>query len=680
MTALPELAALAGIAIHWTDAFGTPCEVAPDTLRQVLGALGIPCGDQHAINDAAEALRRPPGLPPLLTADAGGLLLLPEGEGACEIALTGGGTQLERVVTPAGAAVRVPNQPGYHALRIDGVQTMLAIAPPRAPDVANLTGRPRAFGVAAQLYALRQPGDGGIGDCSGLRAAVRALGAAGADALALSPTHALFAAEPGRASPYAPSSRLALNPLLADPVPLFGEAACAAAWQHADQAGQRQAWEEDALIDWPRAAAARYAMLRALFGALPGHKSVQSAFGAWAETSPEALREHAVFEALHATHRAEKWDWRGWPASLRDPAGPAVAAFAASHSLEVEFHLFCQFLAAHSLGGTQAEARHAGMGIGLIADLAIGMDPAGSQAWSRPSDLLTGLSVGAPPDQLNRDGQGWGLTTFSPTALRATGYAPFLATLRAALRHAGGLRIDHVMGLRRLWLVPDGASPTEGAYLDMPATDLLRLVALEAHLHGALVIGEDLGTVPDGFREALAGRGILGMRVLPFERDARGRFLPPDGWQKDALAMTSTHDMQPIAGWWRGTDLGWQARLAGEMAPCPAALAARQADRTALWQAARDAGLTEAARPPPYRPQPAVDAAIAYVAATPAVLAIVPVEDLLGLEEAPNLPGTTDEHPNWRRRLPEPLSAALAHPNVAARLATLRRRTVPEPA
>jgi len=344
------------------------------------------------------------------------------------------------------------------------------------------------------------------------------------------------------------------------------------------------------------------------------------------------------------------------------------------------------------------------MGIGLIADLAVGMDSSGSQAWSRPQDILEGLTVGAPPDLLNRDGQGWGLTTFSPAALKASGFEPFLATLRAAMRHAGGVRIDHVMALRRLWVVPDGVPPSEGAYLDYPLIDFLRLVAIESHASGAVVVGEDLGTVPAGFRETLSGRGILGMRLLPFEQNAQGDFLPPDAWQPDALAMTSTHDLPPIAGWWIGRDLEWRARLRGDAqsgcaaeafpaaafpaaalqapdlqapapeAPSPQAIHERQVECSRFWNAAVTAGLAAGPTPDSAHPDDAVDAAIAYVAACPCALAIVPMEDLLGLCEAPNLPGTVDVHPNWRRRLDVPIAEALAAPRVAARLAILNRR------
>ena len=227
------------------------------------------------------------------------------------------------------------------------------------------------------------------------------------------------------------------------------------------------------------------------------------------------LREHALFEALHARHSG---NWSDWQEGWRHPGDTAIAAYLDSEAATVRYHLFLQWLTARSFAAAQTAARAAGMRIGLIGDLAIGMDRAGSHAWARQSDLLLGLSVGAPPDIFNPRGQDWGLTGFSPQALVARGFEPFLATLRAALRHAGGVRIDHIMGLMRLWLVPRGAPASEGAYLAYPVEDLLRLLALELHRHRAVVIGEDLGTVPPGFRARLRRAGIAGMDVLWFER------------------------------------------------------------------------------------------------------------------------------------------------------------------
>src|SRR5262249_8961576 len=280
-----------------------------------------------------------------------------------------------------------------------------------------------------------------------------------------------------------------------------------------------------------------------------------------------------------------------------------------------------------------------------------GMDSSGSHAWSRQQDILVGLEVGAPPDPFNSLGQNWGLTAFSPRALAAGGFAPFIATLRAGMRNAGGLRIDHVMSLTRLWLIPEGAKPDEGAYLAYPLDDLMRLAALESWRHRAIVIGEDLGTVPAGFRERLAQTGIAGMRVLWFERED-GRFRRPDNWDRSAIAVTTTHDLPPVAGWWRGADIEARAVLGILGEPAARARRARQKERSALGRAFRAARASSGRGPAAETPAPAIDGAVGFVARTPAPLALVPLEDALGTAEQPNMPGTIDEHPNWRRRTP----------------------------
>ena len=310
------------------------------------------------------------------------------------------------------------------------------------------------------------------------------------------------------------------------------------------------------------------------------------------------------------------------------------------------------------------------MRIGLISDLAIGMDRGGSHAWARQNDLLLGLNIGAPPDAFNPRGQDWGLTSFSPQALIARGFEPFLATLRAAMRHAGGARIDHAMGLMRLWLIPDGAPPADGAYLSYPLDDLLRLVALESHRHRAIVIGEDLGTVAPEFRDRMAEVGISGMDVLWFQRDKK-RFLPPSKWRGDAVAMTSTHDLPTVAGWWNGSDITTREKL-GLVPDAAAERKKRAADRKKLWKAFKKAKVTKRDPPPPEETEPAADSAVRFVAKAAAPLALIPVEDMLGLSEQPNLPGTVDEHPNWRRRYDPPASNILDTPQAQRRLKGLR--------
>jgi len=301
------------------------------------------------------------------------------------------------------------------------------------------------------------------------------------------------------------------------------------------------------------------------------------------------------------------------------------------------------------------------------------MDSSGSHAWSRQSDILVGLEVGAPPDLFNARGQNWGLTAFSPRALVADGFAPFIATLRAGMRNAGGLRIDHAMSLTRLWLIPEGAKPDEGAYLAYPLDDLLRLTALESWRHRALVIGEDLGTVPTGFRERLAQTGIDGMRVLWFEQED-GHFRQPDDWDRSAVAMTTTHDLPTVAGWWRGADIETRAALGILGEPTERARRTRRKERAALWRAFRAAGVASGRQPAAQAPERAIDGALGFIARTPAPLALVPLEDALAVPDQPNMPGTIDEHPNWRRRTPLPVDVLLEEPDVTQRLATIERQ------
>jgi 4-alpha-glucanotransferase len=314
------------------------------------------------------------------------------------------------------------------------------------------------------------------------------------------------------------------------------------------------------------------------------------------------------------------------------------------------------------------------MPIGLISDLAVGADNGGSQAWSRQEEIINGLSVGAPPDAMNPRGQSWGLGAFSPHAMKAKGFHAYIEMLRAAFAHAGGVRIDHVLGLGRLWLVPDGMPSEQGAYLRYPMEDLLRLIALESWRYRSIVIGEDLGTVPEGFDQQLAQAGLLGIRVLLFQRDG-ARFFKPAEWPAQAIATTGTHDLPTIAGWWQGRDIDWRAKFdlleTGQTEDT--ARDARARERATLWQALTETGFAHGEMPAPAAEVAPLDAAIEFIAATPAPLAMLPIEDALGLPEQPNLPGTIDQHPNWRRRMPQPVDTLLTGTEVSRRLALLNR-------
>ncbi len=675
---LAALAERAGVATSYRDVYGLIHPIAPPTLRAVLAATGIAAQTASDVRDSLEALLHPAvheRIPPLVTADLGSDISLPIAAGPYEIIREDGVVHSGTAEARDGQAV-IPGLPlaGYHRLDIGGISTTLAVAPQRCFSMQDVAGDRRLWGLAAQLYALRRAGDRGIGDFAGLEGFVRHAGAHGASAVAISPVHAQFSADLDRFSPYSPSSRVAFNVLHAHPgniLPPDIQAEVTASLP--DQTNL----EGLALIDWPAASRARLALLRAVYERframpeLPAHRD----FAAYRAGGGGTLESHAVFEALHAHMFGTdpwKWNWRSWPDSLRDPMSGAVAAFAQANADEVSFHAFLQFTAERGLAAAQAAARDAGMKIGLIADLAVGTDNGGSHAWSRQEETLIGLSVGAPPDLLSPQGQDWGLAAFSPRGLVARGYSAFLEMLRAAFRHAGGVRIDHVMGLARLWVLPEGARAVEGAYLRFPLDDLLRLVTLESQRHRAIVLGEDLGTLPDGFQQRLDGRGILGLRVMWFERE-EAYFRSPSDWSKCAVAMTTTHDVATVAGWWTGCDLAWrqQLQLLGDEQATWFAYENRARDRALLWAAFQASGAAEGEPPAVEEPVPAVDGAVRHVGRAACDLAILPLEDVLGVPEQPNLPGTLNEHPNWRRRLPDCADRILDEPAVAGRLAAL---------
>ena len=685
--ALRDVARRAGIAVEWQDYAKRPHVVSPDSLRRILAALGLPATTRGDLTASRRMLARRAtlaDLPPLLAATSGRPTRLDLGasEPLPARLVPERGPPRDLTLTPARGRLRIPAvaEIGYHRLQIGEREVVLAVAPAQCRTIDDVVPDGRLWGIAAQVYALRSPGDAGIGDAAGIAQLAEAAAAQGADALCLSPVHALFVSDPARFAPYSPSSRLFLNPMHAAPALVFGDDHLAAAVQDTGLPDTFACLEAQALIDYPASAAAKLALLRSLFDGFINSSDADGPLGAdfagFRAEGGDLLRQHAVFEALQAD-RAPDRDWRQWPTDLRDPSSAAVAAYAAARRGDVLFHEFLQWLTDRSLAAAQRRARDAGMRVGLIGDLAVGMDPTGSHAWSRQQDILLGLAVGAPPDLFNPRGQDWGLTTFSPRAMENGGFAPFIATLRAVLRNAGGIRIDHAMGLSRLWLVPDGADPAEGAYLAYPLTDLLRLLALESARHNAVVVGEDLGTVADGFRETLNQNGVHGMRVLWFEHEADGAaFKPAEAWDATALAMPTTHDLPTVAGWWHGADIAVRAacgRLGPGVSPEEEA-AARDRERAALWQRFVSDGAAEGAAPPPDAPQPAVDAALAFVTRTRSPLAVLPMEDLLGQEEQANLPGTTDQHPNWRRRLPGPASALLQGEAPARRTAAAARQ------
>ncbi len=526
------------------------------------------------------------------------------------------------------------------------------------------------WGVFCQLYELRSQRSWGIGDFGDLKRMAIVAAAAGADFLGVNPVHALFLAAPDRCSPFTPSNRRFLNPLYIamDALP---------AGTRPDKAKLAQV-EAAELIDYAEVAGLKLKGLFSVFSRQPfGANHPQADFEAFRAEGGAALARHALFEALSLDMAAKGHGagWKTWPEAFRSPDSAAVTAFAKRRDKQVRFHIWLQWIAHRQLSDAQSAAKQAGMRIGLYLDLAVGEALDGSATWGAPGLTLPGVVVGAPPDVFSQDGQNWDLAAFSPTALAARDYAPLRALIKAQLDHAGALRIDHAMVLRQLFLIPEGKPASAGAHMAYPFADMLRVVAEESVSHGSVMIGEDLGYVPDGFREALQAANILAYRILYFEQ-AWGLFTRSSTYPKKALACISTHDLPTLAGWWRGEDIAAR-RDFGLIAPdlATAQEHRRANERIALVNAFIDGGELPAdatdwqATDLPAR---VLAAAYRFLADTPSLLAGVRLADLVGPAAQTNVPGTLDEHPNWRRRAPVKIEEIGEHPVFQSITAVMR--------
>jgi 4-alpha-glucanotransferase len=554
----------------------------------------------------------------------------------------------------------------------EDVEDSLHAAPDMAADTPPADARcfvpdwlidGRVWGITCQLYSLRSARNPGIGDFEDLATLAEQAARAGADFIGVNPLHALFFADPSRCSPYSPSSRRFLNPLYiaVDRLPQ-----AAAGLDHA----RVEALRDMHLVDYVEVARLkRGALERAYRAFLSGDPEKAKAFQDFCDDRGSALRSFALYEALseamvRARHPAA---WHVWPKPYRDPNSEVVRLFAQENAEHVEFHMWLQWVAERQLRIAQHRALAAGMRIGLYLDLAVGVAPDGADTWSDPDAVVADARLGCPPDMFNEGGQDWGLAPLSPKALRSGRLEAFAAVLAALMRSAGAVRIDHVMGLTRLYLIPADAQASEGAYLRYPFRDMLRVLAETSWRRRTVVIGEDLGTVPSGFREMMHEAEIQGYRVFYFEREEDGRFRHPQAYTQRALACISTHDLPTLKGWWKGTDIDERERLGITSAEGAANMrASRVHDRLLLLRLLNEEGLLPAELEPmlydnascPDELPPSVSvAAHAMIAKAPSRLVAVQLEDLAGVGEQANLPGTVDEHPNWRRKLPMNLSA-----------------------
>ena len=522
----------------------------------------------------------------------------------------------------------------------------------------------RLWGVAVQLYTVRSRRNWGIGDFADLEALIRWLAPHGAGFIGLNPLHALAPAEPERASPYSASSRHFLNVLYISVANVPELEYCTAAQTRIGEQSfedRLRRLRDGRLVDYAGVAQVKLEILRLLFGEfherhLSRGTGRAAAFRSFVAAGGQPLQMHARFDALDRhliATRGTHSGWLSWPPEFRDPHSSAAERFAAEHPHEIEFYLYLQWLAHEQLGAAQSLARKLGMPIGLYGDYAVGTHPSGSETWVDQSGYRLGAEIGAPPDQLAHRGQGWGLPPPDPVVMESQHLDGVVRLLRNNMQYYGALRLDHVMSLYRLWWVAAGRSPVDGAYVHYPLDLLLANLVLESARCACVVVGEDLGVVPDEMRRAMAEFGLYHYKVLLFEKEG-GRYRRPDEFVRRALATVTTHDMPTLRSFWDGKDIELRREL--QLYPTPeleqGVREARARDRVALLAALEEQGLvpSPATAEQPFTPDLARAIHI-YLARSSAILAAIQIEDLIGMEDPVNVPGTDREYPNWQRKL-----------------------------
>ncbi len=627
---LVALAEAHGVATWYEDWHRERRDVSAESVIGVLGLLGVDASAPDAIARELAAVRSA-GERQLLP----GTVVVREGESR---PLREPGT----VTLEDGSSSEVSEIPadlplGWHRLTVGEQDVTLVVVPAELPEP------PETWGWMLQLYALHSAGSWGIGDLGDLTAFVRQSRDAGL--ILLNPLHAVTPTLPVPASPYSPSSRRFANPL-------YLRVSDTDEYRRADEAlrgrvdALRPAPPADGLIDYSAVWAAKRAALELL----------------WPQADPvdldadPGLTDFAVFCTLAERHGA---NWQEWPAELRRPDTPEVAAV--RDDPRVAFHVWLQRLLTVQLDAANEAARAAGMPVGVVHDLAVGIDPSGADGWLLQDVLAAGVHAGAPPDAFNQLGQDWGLAAWRPDQLIATGYAAYRDMLRRIFRYAGGLRVDHVAGLWRLWWVPPGMGAAEGTYVRYDPEAMLGILALEAHRAGAVVIGEDLGTVLPEMTEGLARRNMLGSAVLWFTRDyddPERAYLPAARYPRNALATISTHDLPTAAGFLVGEQVRVRAELGQLIGPVEDERAYADKDRAQLLALLLQEGLITADS----GNEEIVVAMHEFLARTPCRLITASLYDVLGVLDQPNLPGTTDEYPNWRMPIASSLEEILADP------------------
>lgn len=719
-SSLETLCAHVGLATGYDDFWGRPQEVPPSSLSRLLQAMGLNAHDDASAHDtltdllaASQAEVMPPvivvrlghsiglnaRLPPeVLAASRDGRITWSleneQGERIDGFVQVDSQDHACRIDLPAGLAL------GYHTLVLrpaphavqEIARTRVIVCPPACHQPKALKQGERLWGPSIQLYALKSQTNWGMGDFSDLKHLLETVAAQGASFVGLNPLHALFPHEPERASPYSPSNRDGVNVLYIDVTATADFSECKFAQELVSSVAFQQrlaTLREAEFVDYQGVAAAKFEVLEMLFKHFHvRHLSEDTpraqVFRSFQQTRGAALRHQALFEALQSHFHAQDasiWGWSLWPEAFRDPQSQAVADFAQAHLARVEFYEYLQWQAELQLQSACTRAQSLGMAIGLYRDLAVGVNEGGAEIWAHQDLYAQGVHAGAPPEEYNLKGQDWGLPPLIPSRLRERGFQPFIDTLRANMRYAGALRIDHVMALMRLfWVHPeDGAKA--GAYMHYPFEEMMGILALESHRHRCLVIGEDLGTVPPRMREAMREQHLLSYCPLFFECGPDGRFKAPADWNSSALAVVSTHDLPTLRGFWCGEDIDLRARLGlfpSEDIREQQVIGRAQA-RAQLLLALEHEGLMPeggSVHPPSIGdPSPAfTDAIYTFLGRTPSQLVGIQLEDITQQLIQVNVPGTSEgQFPNWRRKLGITLEALAQDARLLSVTAALRR-------
>jgi 4-alpha-glucanotransferase len=745
---LLHLAGRYGIAPDYHDIWGQRHETSDDTRRAILSAMGVQADTADAIRRALAALdeapwRRacepvrvarvdaPAGVWPVrvpsqesedrsmavawIVRDEAGAVVRRQEAGPNlaphETRLVGGLRHVRfDLPLPDGLPV------GYYELsvkivsdarQVEGAMRLI-VAPPTCYRPPEFEQGQRLWGLAVQLYALRSARNWGAGDFGDLAACVEwAAKDLGAGMIGLNPLHALNNRRPYEISPYSPASRLFINLLYLDLEAVPDYECCPPAQQMVRDAGFQRALtalRAGDKVDYEQVASAKRAALELLFGAFHerhlGGRDLQAAdlrpattrgqaFADYVKREGEPLELFALFQTLTEEMRRQHpliAAWREWPEPYRLPGSASVAAFRVTHRARIRYHQYVQWLAEEQLSAVASRARALGMPVGLYHDLALGSDRNGSDAWAYQEAFALGSDCGCPPDDFAPQGQNWGLPPVDPVRLREQGYGFFIELLRRNLRHGGALRLDHVMSLFRLFWIPCGMPASAGAYVSYPAEDLLGILALESVRQRTVIIGEDLGTVPDIVRERLAAACVLSYRVLYFERADPDHWRMPEAWPRAAMAVATTHDLPTLAGFWSGRDLDVRARLGlyRDEGVVQRAREGRARDKRHLVQALKEAGFLpaglseELAIEQPMTPE-LCRAFHALLARAPSWVALANLEDLLGETEQMNVPGTVEAYANWSRKVAMTLEQLRDDARVHRAAAALRaERPLPE--